>query len=281
MFIKDLRDKEFIGKIVPVDAEYYYDERLRGRYYVHIPELMPSLGYDQGILCSNHVHSWRITPSDVGEYGQYWPLHAGTYVIVKFWENDTNTGQITKILSDYKDERDLEPQDCTTVIPAVTDRDEKYIIFKTPKNFNIFYVNEETTNEPNTIYLIYNRDDSPKRRTVFRINEDGVHFWTRDNNRVRIGLDEDIQIDGNKNEKVKGEVKIEVTGTVSVKSDSNINVDAGPNINLNCGMATTANEVKDLGPEETSEYQSGVGGTCDDATDEFNSNKKRDNETME
>lgn len=136
MSVKDLREKEFIGKIVPKEAEDFYDEKRRGKYRVHIPELMPGLEYDEGILCSNHTHNWRITPSDVGEYGQYFPLHPGTYVIVKFHENDTNTGYIDRILSDYKEDRDVEPQDCVEAIPALTDRDEKYVIFKTPKRLS-------------------------------------------------------------------------------------------------------------------------------------------------
>ena len=85
---------------------------------------------------------------------------------------------------------------------------------------NIFYVNEDTENEPNTIYLIYNRDnqslnevggattDSDRlpvgRRTVFRIDDSCLSFWTRYNNRVRIKLDDNKEVDGNQTEYVKG-----------------------------------------------------------------------------
>jgi hypothetical protein len=176
-----------------------------GRYRVHIPEIMQHLPEEKGIWCKNQVHAWRITPSENGEYGSYFPLHPQTKVIVQFYENDYNTGYIERIISDADDSTDLEAQDATkeNVKPSLTDRDEQYIIFKTPKKFNIFYINEETEKEPNTIYLVYNRDESPERRTVLRIDESGVHVWTRDNNRVRIIKDDNKQIDGNKSLYVK------------------------------------------------------------------------------
>lgn len=196
--VESLIGKEFIGKILPD-----LDPRQMGRYRVHIPEIMQHISEDRGIWCKNQVHSWRITPSDDGEYGSYYPLHSGTEVIVRFYENDYNTGYIIRIISDAEDETDKEGQDSVTVKPSLTDRDEQYIIFKTPKKFNIFYANEETQKEPNTIYLVYNRDGNPERRTVYRIDESGIQLWTRDNRRVRILLDENRQIDGNQTEYIK------------------------------------------------------------------------------
>ena len=304
----NLIQKEFIGQTVPKEVEEFYDYELQGSYKVHIPELMPHLEKDEGIWCKNHTNKWNITPSDVGEYGSHFPLQPGTYVIVKFFDNDINTGYVDRILSDYKTDRDVEAQDCVDPIPAIEDRDEQYLIFKTPKKWSAFYVNEDTLNEPNTIYLIYNRDNSPARRTVYRIDETGVHIWTRDNMRVRIAGDENFQVDGDRtgyikgdqqenidgdeDHKVKGTVTVEVQGethvssdsTINVWSGSNINIDASPNINLNCGIASRTPakqkiEVKDLGPEETPEYYTGVGKGCDSATDNYNV-EKRDNEKM-
>jgi len=196
--LESLIEKEFIGTILGEP-----DPRQMGRYKVHLPEIMQHLTEDKGIWCKNQVHAWRITPSDNGEYGSYYPLHAGTKVIVKFYSNDYSSGYINRIISDADDNTDNEAQDGRTVKPAVLDRDEQYIIFKTPKKFNIFYVNEETEKEPNTIYLVYNRDESPERRTVYRIDESGIHIWTRDNRRVRIKLDDNKQIDGDKSLLVK------------------------------------------------------------------------------
>ena len=190
--------KEFIGTVLSEP-----DPRQMGRYRVHLPEIMQHIPEDKGVWCKNQVHSWRITPSDDGEYGSYYPLHAGTKVIVKFYGNDYSSGYVDRIISDAEDNTDTEAQDSRTVKPAVLDRDEQYIIFKTPKKFNVFYVNEETEKEPNTIYLVYNRDESPERRTVYRIDESGIHIWTRDNRRVRVKLDDNKQIDGDKSILVK------------------------------------------------------------------------------
>lgn len=195
---QSLIECEFIGHVLKDP-----DPLQQGRYKVHIPELMQHIAEDKGIWCKNHVHNWRITSSDVGEYGSYLPLHAGTKVIIKFYKNDINTAYADRIISDAEVETDKEAQDSVTKKPALEDRDEQYIIFKTPKKFNVFYVNEDTQNEPNTIYLVYNRDGSPERRTVYRIDESGIQLWTRDNRRVRVMLDENRQIDGNQTEYIK------------------------------------------------------------------------------
>lgn len=315
-----LTNKEFFGKIIPRSAKGYYDLNLQGRYKVYIPELMPHITDDNGIYCKNHTHKLRITGSDDGEYGQYFPLHPGTYVIVKFQSNDFNTGYIDRIISDQREKSNVEAQDCITAIPTELDRDEQTIIFKTPKKNNSFYINEETKNEPNTIYLIFNRDSQSKRRTVFRVDESGITTWTRDNNRIRILLDDNKQVDGTKTEYIKkdkntvidnnetkhvkqnvdlrisgnntiqilGTKNLTVNGDCNVFSSSSINCDA-PVINLNCGIAsnTPANPkvkqpVRDLGPNETPEYDdsTSVGDKCDDATESYNVGARSENETM-
>lgn len=269
--IKSLADYEFNGIILPD-----FDPKMQGRYKVHIPDLMQHIEVTDGIWCKNQVHKWHVTNSRFGEYGQHFPLHPDTHVIVKFRSNDPNTGYIDRIISDYIYGTDTNAQDCTETKPIETDRDEQYILFKTPKKWNIFYVNEEAQDEPNTIYLVYNRDGDQARRTVFRIDETGMHIYTRDNHRVRIKLDDDKQVDGNQklyvkgdqqenidgnedkhikgnevnntngntDEKIKGNLTIEVNGNTNISVDGqtnvwgggNINVDA-PTINLNCGIA--------------------------------------------
>ena len=128
-----LTNKEFLGKIIPKTAPGFHDSKLQGRYKVFIPELMPHIANNEGIYCKNHIHKLRITGSDDGEYGQYFPLHAGTYVVVKFQANDFNTGYIDRIVSDYDENSNVEAQDCTTSVPNEADRDEQTILFKTPK----------------------------------------------------------------------------------------------------------------------------------------------------
>ncbi len=219
-----LTGKEFIGTVLPD-----LDNKQQGRYRVHIPEMMQHIPEHKGIWCKNHVHSWRITPSKDGEYGCYFPLHADTKVIVKFTYNDMNSGYVDRIISDAALNTDKEGQDSRTVKPALTDRDEQYIIFKTPKKFNIFYINEETEKEPNTIYLVYNRDTEQtgkERRTVYRIDESGIHIWTRDNKRVRVLLDQNEQVDGNKSQFVKGNRK------ANIKSNEDLAVGENRTINV-------------------------------------------------
>ena len=305
----NLTQREFIGQTVIKEVEEFYDYKMQGRYKVHIPELMPHLEKEKGIWVKNHSNKWNITPSDIGEYGSHYPLHEGTYVIIKFFENDINTGYVDRILSDYKENRDVEAQDCVKPKSVLEDRDEQYLVFKTPKKWNAFYVNEDTVHEPNTIYLIYNRDHSPERRTVYRIDDSGIHIWTRDNFRVRLMKDDNIQCDGDKtyflkgdqqhnivgnhDHQVKGNVIVEVTGTTDISGNGSIDVWSGSSINcdapvihLNCGIAHYVPskdkvEVIDLGPDETSEYKTGIGKHCDhpSVTDDYNI-EKRDNEKM-
>jgi len=314
-----LTGKEFLGQIIPKNSTNYYDSKLQGRYRVYIPELMPHIENDQGIFCKNHVTKYKITGSHDGEYGQYFPLHPGTYVIVKFQSNDFNSGYIDRIISDYKQNTNVEAQDCVTPVPNESDRDEQTILIKTPKKNNIFYINEDTKNEPNTIYLVYNRDENG-RNTVFRINPSGITIWTRNNIRERVLKDSNVQIDKNKTEYVKqnkkvdidgsqttrisknlelkieengifhitGNVNITVNGMCNVYSNSEINCD-GAKINLNCGKAfaveippTQPQKVRDLGPNETSEYNdsNSVGDKCDDATNSYNNGPRSENDLM-
>ena len=242
LIVNNLKDKEFLGKILPD-----LDNKIQGRYKINIPSLMPHIPSDQGIWCKNHTHNWRVTNSDHGEYGQYFPLHSGTYVVVKFYDNDSNSGYIDRVVSDYIENSNMEGQDCTTKIPIMSDRDEQYILFKTPKKWNIFYVNEDTENEPNTIYLVYNRDSNNLktsdigRRTVFRIDESGMTFWTRDNNRVRIMLDDNKQVDGNQTEYIKGyrTKHIDDDDDLHVHNNQTYNIDKDQNYWVKGNQITT------------------------------------------
>jgi len=240
LITNDLKDQEFLAKVLPD-----LDNKRQGRYKVHIPDLMPSIDEGRGIWVKNQVHNWRITNSDKGEYGQYFPLQPGTKVIVKFFENDPNTGYVDRIISDHVEKSNVEAQDCTKEFDDPKDRDEQYVLFKTPKKWNIFYVNEDTEKEPNTIYLIYNRDDQSLnevgaaetsedglpigRRTVFRIDESGLTFWTRDNNRVRIKMDDNKEVDGNQTEYIKGYRTKHIDG----EDDLHVHNNQRTNIDLN------------------------------------------------
>ena len=200
---------EYAGVIIPSTVENYYDPKYRGFYRVHIAELLPRIPEDQGLLCRNRVHKYRMTQSSVGTYGSYYPLHAGTKVIVKFYSTELTSGYIDSIVSDYEENTNWEAQDSNTPIQRPEDRDEQYVVIKTPKKYDIFYINEDTENEPNTLYLVHNRDNNnlkegPGRRTVYRINDSGIHIWTRDNQRIRIYEDNNKQVSGDQTEYVEG-----------------------------------------------------------------------------
>ena len=143
-----LTEKEFLAKVLKDP-----DPKNEGRYKVHIPDLMHHLPEDQGIFVKNHVHKYRVTPSEKGNYGQYFPLQENTIVIVKFFENDYNSGYIDRIISDY--EIDSLPL-------KVKDRDELYQLLRTPKYDNLIVINEDTEDQPpNSIHLYFNKPINP------------------------------------------------------------------------------------------------------------------------
>lgn len=216
----DLIHREFLARVLPD-----LDPLRQGRYSVHIPDLMHGIEESGGIWAKNHTHKQRMTTSDKGEYGQYFPLQSGTMVIVKFFDEDINTAYIDRIVSDWSTNSNVLGQDCTEVAGAETDRDEQYIIFKTAKKWSAFYVNEDTSKEPNTMYLIFNRDKAG-RRTVLRVDETGISWYTRDNRRVRIKLDDNLQVDGNRTEYIKGYDTRNVDGDLDMKTMSKLRMES-------------------------------------------------------
>ena len=236
--------KEYDGQIIKNDE---YDQRQQGKYLVHINDLISTLEDEEpnenhSIWCRNHVHKWRITPSKYGEYGQYFPLQPGTRVVVKFRNDDITSGYIERIRSDFLEKTDIEAQDCVTPKKNLKDRDEQYILVKTPKKNNVFYINEDTDNEPNTIYLIFNRNEEG-RRTVYRINEEGIHIYSRDNLRLKLLKDKNVSIEGGKTEfiqdsyilEVQGNLNINVKGSANIKTSSSARISASSNAFITAG----------------------------------------------
>lgn len=283
--MKQLVGKEFLGIILPeLDSD-----KMQGRYKVHIPDLMQHIDNSKGIWCKNQISKWEITTSRNGEYGQHFPLHPDTRVIVKFFKEDINTGYIERTVSDEVINVDVEAQDCTTLKGSPKDRDEQYIIFKTPKKFNIFYVNEDTSKEPNSIFLVYNRDSESGRRTVLKIDDEGLHVYTRDNKYTRVILDEAKQIDqnqylyvkGNQQKNIEGNETKQIIGTTifnntgAVYNVSNTFISSeAPMIYLNCGITMTAPSKKSVKHLENNGTSEDLGKTPNTTT-KFN-NTKRD-----
>jgi len=176
------------------------DPKSQGRYKVHIPELMPLIDDNKGIWVKNHIHSWRYTASEKYFYGEYKPLQPGTLVIVNFYENDINTGCIVRIISDQiLKSTPIFGIDDKTPISSI-DRDDVYIIYKTPKYHNSFIIFEETSDPnsgtddeliKNSIHQYYNNEE-----TSVIINTDGYHLFTKKNYGDTIEGDRNIYVKG-------------------------------------------------------------------------------------
>jgi len=241
---ESITKKEFVGIVLPD-----LDPKNQGRYCVHIPELMPHFPDTRGFWVKNAIHKQRITNSDRGVYGQYLPLQPGTKVIVKFYTEDFNSGYIDRIISDEQDNNLKKPPNFDTDTNA-KNRDERYILIKTPKYNNYIIINEDTDDEPNTFYIVFNKDKTG-RRTVIKIDTTtGIHEYSRDNLKIRIKKDNEIQIDGNYKLTVGGNADISVNGNCNITANGDCNIKAngsvnldGNSVNINCGNAAVASST--------------------------------------
>jgi len=263
--LKSLKLHEYHG-IVLEDK----DPKNQGRYKVHIPELMPMIEDNKGIWIKNQMHRWRYTPSEKYFCGEYKPLQPGMLVLVKFYSEDVNTGYVDRIVSDQimksmpKISVECDPK-------SVTDRDDIYLLYKTPKKHNMFVILEETSDGetgltkeliPNSIHQYYN-----EKRTTHIINEDGVHLFTEDNygetieknssswikkeEKKYVEKDKHLVVDKSLFEKIEKDKHLKVSGKqiVSTKdmhvmtSQAKIVQDA-PMIYLNCQMGEDPEEAK-------------------------------------
>lgn len=245
MVIKSLIDKEFHG-IVLEDK----DPKNQGRYKVHIPELMPMIVETKGIWVKNQIHSWRYTSSEKYFYGEYKPIHPGTLVFIKFYTHDINTGYVDRIISDQiiktmpKLAVNKEPK-------SINERDDVYLLYKTPKKNNLFVILEDVTDSetgldeeliPNSIHQYYN-----EKRTTTIINEDGYHLFTEDNNGLTVEKDNNKWIKGNDKTcidkdmvlRIKGSEKKYVEGSsTSISKGKSISYSTGSQVMKSEGMVS-------------------------------------------
>lgn len=229
---RDLTVREFLGVVLKDE-----DPKIMGRYRVHIPELMPHLTQDKGIYCKNNVGVYRIGKSGSGFYGSYVPLQPGTKVVVRFYENDLNSGYIDRVVSDEKEKTVYNPASFLedgdkkgkAKNPEETrDRDDVYLILKTPKHNNAVYFVEDTRDhKPNEFWFSFN-----SCRTALRVNEDGITITTRDSERVRINIDNVIHVVKNKKEKVGEDFVREVGSDYDLKVAGDITIEAGGNVHI-------------------------------------------------
>jgi len=167
------------------------DPQNKGRYKVYIPELAPLLTDDSGIWVKNQIHKYRDnTGSGKGRYGQYFPLHPGTHVLVVFYNiSDLNSGYIDRIIDDdipnpdttkeLSDNKPIQNQfKISLPFDSSKDRDEVYQLIRTPKYDNIIAVSEDSAGDiipTSNIFIGYK-----KFRSSFILNDDGIHLETED-----------------------------------------------------------------------------------------------------
>lgn len=205
-----LSSKTYLGIVVSGE-----DKKNKGRYKVHIPELHIDDPENVGVYAYNRVnnHYVRNNEKTGQEYGSYHPIQVGTRVIVRVYNGNIETAEIIGIVGDNK----------INALPlnAVTsDRDEFYVLVKTPKENTLFVVTENSTSLPASSIHIYHKN----KNTVVIIDSNGIHIKSPSMN-VTVS-DLNINISGNCN--------IHASGTINVSSGSSINVNA-PSINLGTG----------------------------------------------
>jgi len=199
------------------------DSTNQGRYKVQIPILMHLLADNTGIFVKNHTHKWRCTNSDVGVYGEYKPLQAGTTVLVNFENNDINTGYIDRIVSDQKID--------SLPFVNITDRDDIYQILRTTKSDSIILICEDTEGQPPTSIHVYFQ----KYRTTLIVDEEGIHIHSDDNRDVEINKNEQILIKGDQKIEVRGAYDFLITGHCNIETKAACNIKTGANCNIQAG----------------------------------------------
>lgn len=90
-----ISQRKFIGKIVKG-----FDPDGRGRYKVHLPEILPYMPETEGIFCMNEINGSRMSGSSRGMTGTYKPLYEGQRVAVEFTTEDINSGRIVEVVGD-------------------------------------------------------------------------------------------------------------------------------------------------------------------------------------
>ena len=96
-----LQGKKFTGKVVEG-----FDPQQRGRYYVHVPEVMPHMAESEGYLCRNSTHSANVGQNNGGNAGQKFPLHPGDQVEVVCVQDDLNSMEICRKITDDQPKSD-------------------------------------------------------------------------------------------------------------------------------------------------------------------------------
>jgi hypothetical protein len=215
-----LTNREFIGTILPTK-----DTAHQGKYKVNVPELQPHMKETTGIWCKNHTCRHRVSPSQVGVSGSYYPLQAGMSVIVKFFANHIESAYIDRVISDAYSE---------TLPYEIIERDEYYQIIRTPRHNNLICIYESDTaskNVPkNSIHVYFN-----DTRTTVVIDETGINIKTDDNINVTVAKNVKIVVAGTADIKVTGNTNIETSADMNLKAAGKVNIQSGGDANVKAG----------------------------------------------
>jgi hypothetical protein len=235
---EDLTNREFIGTILSAK-----DSTHRGQYKVNIPELQPHMKETTGVWCKNQTDKHRVSPSERGICGSYYPLQPGMSVIVKFFANHIESAYIDRVISDAY----------TNSLPyELIERDDYYQIIRTPRYNNLIAIyegpppiNSSTKQEQpwtkdnsqsskniprNSIHVYFN-----DTRTTLVIDETGVNIKTEDNINVTVSKNVKIKVTGTCDINVTGNTNITTAATANIKAGSSVNIEAGSVANLKAG----------------------------------------------
>lgn len=161
--------------------------------------------------------------TDMGNYGQYFPLHPGTHVIVFFPEDDPITAEIIKIIHDKK-------QDQMPLKIVTHDRNELTQIIRTARHDNIFAICERTISQPSYSTHLYTNLKTNK----FIWDEHGYHRFVKRSIYTTVERSEHkkvnhtsyININRNKEEYICGNYTLQVDGTFHLKVGGDIHIEA-------------------------------------------------------
>lgn len=159
------------------------------------------------------------------------------------WEKENSGKLFNRFSNNSGDDRPAYGYGEGTKKQELNERDEQYVLAITPNKSGI-YINEETKNDANSLYIVYRG-----KETAVRFDDGGIHLSTDHNFFQKITVNNDIVIDGtssitvnggNYDLYVNGTTNLYATGDINQYSEKDINIRAVGNVNLESGKNITA-----------------------------------------
>ena len=285
-----LTGKKYIGKIVKG-----LDPECRGRYKVHIPEILQHQAETEGIFCMNEINGSRIGGSSRGMTGSYKPLYEGQVVAVVFTTDDINSARIVEVVSDELESKipSFKKICCGDTGYIQKERNQKsrsnlpiiLDINQIIKQFNNLLVTArntfgnlvDTVNELNVKLTRKNelkkiddkkkeenkKEENKKNITTFTTKKNITTFTTKNNNQDKISYDSYFKDTYGRNPtpeeselmQIAGGVKTEDKYIVEKKQDWEKTEPEKINNNANDGSRDLNNTSKEEGPATAQESQ--------------------------